>query len=314
MKPRSNLVTNIATLLAVLSFFVYGATAQTPQPKGDSTIHVKAIYEDTERPVRRAPVQLFLEGKPGFWRTGVTDKRGEFTFKNVPAGQYRVGVGFPGMTNGGLSAPTRDAAVSIDVNGTSSVDVKLRTARPSAITGKVTYPDGEPAVGAQVSVVKKNGKRWENVALVSSGAQTDDRGVYRIHPLSEGEYVVSVIEQSIVIEESEYGMRQTTGNQSLNPYYYGGGSHYATATLIQLDTDREVNNINIALTDRLTYKITGSIVAGGVRVPDVYLSLQPQDQGLSGPSLMIPYGPTAHSNKDGQWSFTTCLTERTPSN
>ncbi len=304
MKMAKSILFTISSisLIALLASFSASISAQTNDPPGRSTVSVRAIYQDTERPVRRAAVQMFSEDLAIVSRQGVTDGRGEFRFKNVTAGQYRVYVGFPGFTSGGAGYD-HGKAVIVDVDGTSSVEVKIRAERAGAITGKITYPDGEPAIGAQINVLKKSGKRWEHAAIVSVGAHTDDRGIYRIYPLPAGEYVIGVIEQSLVIEERDGGTMQTTGNKSLNPYYYGGASNYSTAALIQVETGREVTNINVTLAERATYKVTGTIAASGMPMADAYLRLQPNQDGLSGPTLMIPYGLTAQANKDGQWSF-----------
>jgi len=88
----------------------------------------------------------------------------------------------------------------------------------------------------------KEGKRWSHAPLVSSGAQTDDRGIYRIYPLQPGEYVLSVIEQSLVMEEREGGMMQTVGNKSLNPYFYADASNLKNARIIPVEAGREVNS------------------------------------------------------------------------
>lgn len=288
-------------LFALVASFSGSIIAQT-DPPGRSTVSVRAIYKDTERPMRRAAVQIFSEDLPRVSRQGVTDGRGEFSFKNVTAGQYRVSVGFPGFTNGFAGYDHRNE-VLVDVDGTSSVEVKIRAERAGAITGKITYPDGEPAIGAQVNVFRKSGKRWEHATIVSAGAQSDDRGIYRIYPLPPGEYTIGVIEQSLVIEERDGGTMQTTGNKSLNPYYYGGASNYSTAAVIQIDDGREVNNINVILAERATYKLTGTIAESGMPMAGAYLRLQPYQDGLSGPKLMIPNGLTAQANKDGQWSF-----------
>lgn len=291
------------TSLLIAIIFAPSGVAQTTEPTGRSIINVRAIYQDTERPVRRAPVQIYSDDFPRVSRQGVTDGRGEFSFKNVPEGQYRVTVGFASATNGFFAIDDRNA-VKIDVDGTSSVGVKIRTERSGAITGKVTYPDGEPAIDAQVNVLRKSGKRWEYAAIVSAAAHTDDRGIYRIYPLPPGEYVIGVVEQSLVIEQRDGGTMQTTGNKSLNPYYYGGASHYANATLIQVDSGREVTNINVTLAERATFRIAGTVVAGGMPLAGTYLRLQPHEDGLSGPRLMIPYGAPAQADKDGKWLFT----------
>ncbi len=303
MKIKSIFLTISSTGLFVLAGSCSASIiAQTNDSPGRSTISVRAIYQDTERPMRRAAVQISSEDLPRVTRQGVTDGRGAFSFKNVTAGQYRVSVGFPGVTNG-FAGYDHSTAVLVDVDGTSSVEVKIRAERAGAITGKITYPDGEPAIGAQINVFRKSGKRWERAAIVSAGAQTDDRGIYRIYPLPPGEYTIGVIEQSLVIEERDGGTMQTTGNKSLNPYYYGGSSNYSTAALIQVDAGREVNNINVTLAERATYKVMGTILSRGVPMAGAYLRLQPYDDGLSGPTLMIPYGLPAQANKDGQWSF-----------
>jgi hypothetical protein len=74
-------------------------------------------------------------------------------------------------------------ATEVTVDGTSSAETVVSAERGGVITGKITYPDGEPAVGAQINVFMKEGKRWSHAQFVSSGAQTDDRGIYRIYPL-----------------------------------------------------------------------------------------------------------------------------------
>src|SRR6266536_40020 len=294
-KTTANLLVLIASITPVM-------IAQTTDPVGQSSIRVKAIYEDNERPVRRAEIQLISEDVPRVYRRGVTDSRGEFSFKNVPAGQYKLSVGFPGATNGSSSFDRRNAVV-VEVDGNSSTEQKVRVQRGGAITGKVTYSDGEPAVGAQISVFTKDGKRWHGATFVPAGAQTDDRGIYRIYPLPPGEYVIGVVEQSLVIEERDGGSMQTTGNKSLNPYYYGGAEHYTGATFIQLDQDREVNNINITLAERATYKIAGTVVAGGAPLVGAYLNLLPHDDGLAGQRSMASQGLSCETDKDGQWSF-----------
>ena len=55
------LILAMAGLLATSVLFASVALAQTTAPAGHSTIHGRAIYQDTERPVRRAPVVLVSE-------------------------------------------------------------------------------------------------------------------------------------------------------------------------------------------------------------------------------------------------------------
>ena len=294
----------VVSWMAIVSFIAASAPAQTPRSTGQSTIRGKAIYTDTERPARRTRVMLLGDDDVYEPRSVVTDGRGEFVFKNLPAGQYQLLADYAGYLNG---TPTIDAkkrkTVAVSVDGTGNSEVTIRAERGGAITGKITYSDGEPAVGAQINVLIKQGTQWSHAPLASAGAQTDDRGIYRIYPLPPGEYVVSVIEQSLITEERDGGSMQTTGNMSITPYYYGDASSYKTATIVQVDSGREVTNINITLTDRATYKISGTVIASGKPLPNAYLRLKPHDEGLGGPTLSSPYGPGVRADKDGNWSY-----------
>lgn len=303
-KKKSFLAILSASFLVVIPWIASSLRAQTSAPPGHSTIRGRAIYQDTERPIRRAPVVLLSDEGSSQSRSSVTDGRGEFGFKNLPAGRYHVVVNSPGYLNGFPQIDSnKHKTTEVTVDGTSSAEIVVRAERGGAITGKITYPDGEPAVGAQINVFVKEGKRWSHAQFVSSGAQTDDRGIYRIYPLQPGEYVLSVIEQSLLIEEREGGMMQTVGNKSLNPYFYADASNLKSATVIQVETGREVNNINITLAERATYKVAGTILAGGKPLAGAYLRLGPRDEGLGGPTLMRPYGIPARADKDGQWAF-----------
>jgi hypothetical protein len=290
--------------MAIVFFIAVSAPGQTPATTGQSTIRGRAIYNDSERPARRTRIILFGVDDVNQRRTAITDGRGEFIFKNLPAGQYQILADYAGYTNGGPSIDLKKRKpVAVSLDGTGNSEITLRTERGGAITGKITYPDGEPAVGAQINVLIKQGKQWSHASLVSTGAQTDDRGIYRIYPLPPGEYVVSVIEQSLIVEERDGGSMQTTGNKSITPYYYGDASSYKTATIIQVDLGREVNNINITLADRATYKIAGTVTAGGKPLANTYLRLKPHNDGLGGPTLDTPWGPGVRADKDGNWSF-----------
>jgi Carboxypeptidase regulatory-like domain len=280
-------------------------TAKADSPSGHSTVTGRAVYEDTGRPVRRAPVILLSTDGQSETRSSVTNADGEFSFKNVSSGDYRVVVGFPGHTNGGFYWNNLEKRPGVDVNvdGSSTADVKVRAQRGASITGKVTYPDGEVAVGAQINVFVKVGKQWTHAPIVAAGAETDDRGIFRIYPLEAGEYIVSVTEQSLVIEEREGGTMQTVGNKSINPYYYIDASNMADARVIQVDAGRETSNINLTLAERATYQVAGSATVSGKPLAGAYLRLDPHDEGMSGPTLYRPYGISARADKDGHWSF-----------
>ena len=273
--------------------------------RGEATIRGHAIYDDTEKPVRRVAVALIKIDLPSSARRlTVTDGKGDFIFKNVISGTYRVAIAFGGHTNGfAASEIERTDGVEVSVEGSASADVKVRAIRGASITGRVTYPDGEPVIGAQVNVFRKGGNQWMHAAVVEAGTVTDDRGIFRLYPLRAGEYAISVTEQSLSIQEREGRTVQTVENNSINPYFYQDSTDLKTATIIQVDAGRETSNINFTLADRATYEVTGSLTANEKPVADIYMRLNPHSDGISGPTLMRAYSLAAKTDKDGNWSF-----------
>jgi hypothetical protein len=107
--------------LALALMLVAGARAQTGSEDEDvvvpsraeeaepakSVITGKAVYDDTDRPVRRASIMLIdlvnTQQSPEKFSTA-TDNDGKFRIKNVPAGSYIVMVDAPGVLTGARQA------------------------------------------------------------------------------------------------------------------------------------------------------------------------------------------------------------------
>ena len=273
--------------------------------KDEATIRGHAIYDDTEKPVRRVGVALInTERATALRRITVTDGKGDFIFKNVASGTYRVAVDFGGHTNG---YPTneieRTEGVEVSVDGSSTVDLKIRAIRGASITGRVTYPDGEPVIGAQVNVFRKVRNQWVHPAVVTAGTETDDRGIFRLYPLRAGEYAISVTEQSLSIQERDGIRMQTVESNSLNPYFYQDAVDLKNATIIQVDAGRETSNINLTLTERPTYEVSGTLTGNDKPLASTYLRLNSHSDSFGGPTLTRAYGLATTTDKDGNWLF-----------
>jgi hypothetical protein len=125
-------------------------------------------------------------------RTALTDAFGNFVFERLPAGQYTVRVSRTSFLNAnyGEKKPGASGTAFALAEGQKAT-IKLQMIRGGVITGTVIGEDGEPQSGAQVAAwhyMMTNGvKRLQR----TSGAQTDDRGVYRLFGLQPGDYLVS---------------------------------------------------------------------------------------------------------------------------
>lgn len=288
-----------------------------------SILRGRVVYDDTNRPVRRARVILLkTDGTGGMDKTGATNERGEFQVKDLSAGDYFVMVDAPGIItplgsidlSEGVNEKTALLAVEkefdkISVNGTNSVNVQIRARRGGVISGKVTYADGDPAINAQIIILRKKEGRLARFMTGFSpssilGLRTDDRGIYRIAGLPPGEYVVGATEANTREDaRDEYAGLDFFGNSSLSVSYYQNETSRRMATLVKVEAGHDANDINITLIERASYTVSGTVITrqgrAGVRAR---LTIQNKNEG--GPIPFMDSGPSAESDEQGSWTFT----------
>jgi len=261
---------------------------QTP-PRGQSVISGRVVYEDTGRPARSVQVLVFNPANPGGARRTATNARGEFRLKQVAAGRYRVVVEALGVAL--LSTPFPDENQSdtqeVSVDGTGNAEIEVRAKRGGVITGRVTYADGEPAIGARINLTRKRNDRPEPfyAGRRADSMRTDDRGVYRIAGLPPGDYIVSAAVENIRTEEMENGGVRYGGNGSLSVTYFPSASNARTATAVNVTQGTEAADINITLVERATHRVAGTV------------TVRRDNQPVAGASLTI-------RNKDDLGNYT----------
>lgn len=291
-----------------------------------SVVRGRAVYDDTGRPVRRARVMLLEMSSHGPERVGMTNASGEFQIKGVPAGSYFVMVDAAGIITP-LSFVDLEAADDdklnveeikkhfdeVVVDGTNTVTVKVRARRGGAISGKVTYADGDPAINVRVSVMrKKDGHITHFITNLNPsaifGIQTDDRGMYRIAGLPPGEYIVSASE-SIDHTGDESSQRDDymgmSGVSSLVVTYYEGATKRSSASAIQVEAGQEQSEINITLAERALHTLSGTVVARRDNTPlrGAQVSINSKDE-TSQSSLPFASPPTGVStDEQGRFTF-----------
>jgi hypothetical protein len=205
-------------------------------PQG-STVTGRVYLDDTKAPCRKAnvqlqPVALLLADAPpnrsGDQAGPVTTAKdaqfdGSYMFIHVAPGSYYVIANCPGYISPLLAlslaegrpsgeqeplGPEQKAARNKMLESFSRVDVQsnqptgtdLVLERGGAISGNITYDDGEPAAELEVTPLARmfrDGKETWSRIDVGSGpfaapTRTDDRGNYRISGLPSGKYALEV--------------------------------------------------------------------------------------------------------------------------
>jgi len=109
----------------------------------------------------------------------ITDDSGNFSIANLDAGEYFYSVSRTGFVENKRQQVGRLRLAA----GEKREKLTVKMDPIGVITGRVLNPDGDPVEGATISIYV--GSRRANNAL---GAQTDDRGEYRIGGLAPGRY------------------------------------------------------------------------------------------------------------------------------
>ena len=198
--------------------------AQAGAPAGSYMVTGRVICGDTQRPARFAQVTLLPTaggsggdfGGRGRRLSARTDLEGNFAAANVPAGDYFVTGSLTGYVNSSnyiqmaLSAGTDPSAAAPGVSllhvGTGGGSTSLTLQRGGVIAGTVQWDDGTPAAGVQVAAqlapatgvssdvaaqeAAVGGNRGFSSGGGFGGAQTDDRGRYRLTGLAPGVYLL----------------------------------------------------------------------------------------------------------------------------
>ena len=188
------------------------ASAQARESTGSGVVAGRVVDGGSGQPVSGAIVtlggspQVTLGGlpavelvaigmlPPGMAPTNVamTDVRGAFVLREVPAGRATLTVRAPGYLPGAYGQRRPDGSTrSLSTGeGETLTDVEVRLWKTGAISGTIFDELGEPVVEVGVRALRRTMLRGRPTFVLAGAGASDDRGMYRIGSLVPGEYVV----------------------------------------------------------------------------------------------------------------------------
>lgn len=299
-----------------------------------TTLRARVFYEDTGRSVRRTSVMLMPVEGGGRDLSGITDNDGNLEIKNVPTGRYYAFINAPGVVSPFAYADFRKAGRElldepqadfpvIDVNGISDINVQIGARRGGAIGGRITYANGDPAIGVKVEILRKVEDEYLPVlanmsaliGMYSGGGlfQTDDRGIYRMSGLPEGEYIVKVSESASHgkpdTRNGGYGggfESMLFGGSSMLNVFYDNAFDQEKAQKINLQLGQDLSEINIIIPDRELHSIEGKLVAAKDKLPvrNAKLTIKRADDESTEERSIFPKIPqVVYTDGKGIWRF-----------
>lgn len=309
-----------------------------PEKPSASTVRGRVFYAETSRPVRRASIMLVSERGPGE-ASGLTDNEGNFEIRNVAAGTYYPMVNAPGVVSPlafidfskleggrGQREATEEAFKDfqkIIVDGVNEAYVQIPARRGAAISGRIYYDDGDPAIGVKVEILRKVDGRFIGVipnmsailGMFGGGAsgtfQTDDRGVFRFAGLPPGEYIVKATENASHGGSAD----RSPGIEAL--IMLGGGGSFLTvyhpdvfdasaAQVIAVEYGQEMTEVNVTIPARYLFKVGGTVISRKDKTPvraQIVLQRVEETKTFSLMSEIAKMTQNVSTGDDGGWSF-----------
>jgi len=199
------------------------------------------------RPLPEAQVFLALTGSHQ-WQTRVfADDSGRFEMHGLARRAYTVMASYPGYVMDDVSE-VRGYRYAGDV-------ITIHLARGGVVTGRVTDEDGDPVVFAHLRAIPAPGEKLASASMNWDGAETDDRGVYRIFGLEPASYFVAV---------TGVGERHQGWADDQTAIYHPSSS-YDHATRVTVGRGEEAAGVDIRIRNTKGKTISGVVLGASTQ-------------------------------------------------
>ncbi len=169
--------------------------------------------------------------------SATTDYDGQYLIADVPAGSYRVAPMAPAFVISNMNNPGGEVVILREGEVVEGIDFAL--VRGGVITGKITDLEGQPVIAQPVNLFRVDSPNQPLPPVgPNSGAQTDDRGVYRIFGIPPGNYRIAAGYANEFVYPGSRTYRQT---------FYPNVFDVAKATVLEVTEGSEALNVDLIL-------------------------------------------------------------------
>ena len=198
----------------------------------------------------------------------ITDQDGNYKISNVVAGSYQVTPSAPAY----VTDPNSHARIVVVGEGENVESINFSFVRGGVITGRVTDAESRPVIQQEVRIFRLDSPNPGAPSISpanypTSGAITDDRGIYRAFGLLPGRYKVAVGRG----EDGYFGYMW--GRRAIyKQVFYPDAVDLAKASIIEVGEGTEATNIDMTLGRSIdTFTASGRVVDGETEVPAPFL-------------------------------------------
>ncbi len=183
--------------LVVLLPGCYAVVAQPNASPQESSITITGRVQSQGKPLSGALVTLWDQKygvdpiERGTVATGRTDSAGNYELKNVPTGNYFIGVSAPGFVTGKENNFIEKLRFVTVAGGKSLDPFNFELVREGVITGVVTDAAGKPVTGIPITLIAEATLAGSGPPKYAENIRTDDQGRYRIAGMPAGKYRIA---------------------------------------------------------------------------------------------------------------------------
>ena len=241
------------------SLQIPGKSERDPEDQKLAVITGRVFAEDGGHPLAKATLSLRSKtARPqDLPRTVRTDSRGEYTFRDIEAGQYMLRAirnGYIPRNYGQKTTSSFRRGTSLSVGPGQVVDgVDFHLIQAGVVEGRVVDQDNEPLERVQAMLSGYRSRGGKRQLLPFGQDETDDRGQFRIFGIPPETYLLAA---------SPRPFAALTGGaeRPFPPTYYPGVLRVEEAATVQVAAGAEVGGFNITLIEALTYNVSGRVL------------------------------------------------------
>lgn len=247
--------------------------AAQPAPKPGS-LEGTIVNSVTGQPVKKAKLVISSRGNAYM---AISDAGGQFRITGVAPASYNVRVECPGyVSQAAIVGKTVRVAEEQAVTG-----FVFKLTPYGVISGKVVNPDGDPIAGIGVYLVRtyyENGHKHAN--RIGDGADTDDRGEYRIFDVPAGSYYLAA---DSPLWNSNRRNHSDQLEQTYARMFFPGTADLTGATLVKMTPGADLPGMDFHLSRVPVFHIRGRAVdaESGEPVSGSSVDVRACDPGLT---------------------------------
>ena len=208
------------------------------------------VVADDGRPVVNATLMAQAVNGPPSIRPAQVDSEGKFSFDDLPPASYIIFAVAPGYIDEAISTGDPNDWPRHLIGE----QLKIKMIKGGVITGKVTNSKGDTIVGVPVHAVALNNPSSSFTDFLGAGgAESDDRGIYRIYGLRPGPYVVKAG------GPGQFGLAASNGFDLDVPTYYPSANR-DTAIPVAVRSGDETTGIDIKYFGTEGHRVSGFVL------------------------------------------------------